>query len=523
MSETQIALVVGLLVATVPLVALARRVSISYPIVLVLGGLALGFVPGLPSVQLDPNLVLLFFLPPLLYWEAITAPTDIMLANGTQIGMLAIGLVLATTVAVAAAAHAVVPTLSWAAAFVLGAVVAPTDELAAAPVLERFQIPRHLIAIVEGESLINDALSLVLYAAAVAAVVTGIFNFWYTVLDVVVGALVAVAIGLLVGRVAVEAWRRITDTELQSVISLTMPFLAYVPAQVLGISGVLEVVTAGMYVNRFTAEVLTPETRLRLVGFWQTFVFVANALLFLLLGIQLHGIASAVFRDHPWQTVALSTIAVNVVVIVVRFAWIMATEYLPIVGGSSEHAEPDWKHALIASWSGLRGAVSLAAALAIPATLAHGSPFPNRDLIIFLTFTVIAVTLVGGGLTLPMLITRLNIGESCEEEERDLQRALAGASQAALQRIAALEEAHEIDREYAQILRHRYEHVQQRTRQPADEALRERDRHRASAEHDILEAQRQALVALRENGEIDNAVLRRVLLALDLAEARRFR
>jgi CPA1 family monovalent cation:H+ antiporter len=523
MSETQIALVVGLLVATVPLVALAQRAHISYPIVLVVGGLALGFVPGLPNVQLDPNLVLLFFLPPLLYWEAITAPTDIMLANGTQIGMLAIGLVLATTIAVAAAAHAVVPTLSWAAAFVLGAVVAPTDELAAAPVLERFQIPRHVIAIVEGESLINDALSLVLYAAAVTAVVTGVFNFWHTVFNVVIGAVVSVAIGLLAGRIAVEAWRRITDTELQSVISLSLPFLAYIPAQVLGISGVLEVVTAGIYVNRFTPQVLTPETRLRLVGFWQTFVFVANALLFLLLGIQLHGIASAVFRDHPWQTVVLSTIAVNVVVVAVRFAWILATEYLPSVGGASEHAQPDWKHALVASWSGLRGAVSLAAALAIPATVAHGIAFANRDLIIFLTFTVIVVTLVGGGLTLPVLITQLNIGESCEEEERDLQRALAGASKAALQCIAALEASHEVDPEYAQILRHRYEHMQQRTRQQADAAVRERDRHRTNAERAVIDAQRQALVALRENGEIDNAVLRRVLLALDLAEARRFR
>jgi monovalent cation/hydrogen antiporter len=522
MSETQIALVVGLLVATVPLVALARRAHISYPIVLVLGGLALGFVPGLPAVQLDPNLVLLFFLPPLLYWEAITAPTDIMLANSTQIAMLAVGLVLATTIAVAAAAHAVIPSLSWAAAFVLGAVVAPTDELASAPVLERFQIPRHLIAIVEGESLINDALSLVLYAAAVTAVVTGIFSFWHTLLNVVVGALVSVAIGLLVGRIAVEAWRRITDTELQSVISLSLPFLAYVPAQVLGISGVLEVVTAGIYVSRFTPEVLTPETRLRLVGFWQTFVFIANALLFLLLGIQLHGIATAVFRDHSWQSVALSTIAVNVAVIVVRFAWIMGTEYLPIVGGSSEHAEPDWKHALVASWSGLRGAVSLAAALAIP-TLAHGIAFPNRDLIIFLTFTVIAVTLVGGGLTLPTLIRWLNIGASSEEEERDLQRALAGASKAAIQRIAALEEAHELDSEYAKVLRHRYEHMQQRSRLPADAALRERDQRRASAEREVINAARQALVALRENGEIDNVVLRRVLLGLDLAEARRFR
>jgi CPA1 family monovalent cation:H+ antiporter len=376
---------------------------------------------------------------------------------------------------------------------------------------------------VEGESLINDALSLVLYAAAVTAVVTGTFNLWHTLMDLVIGAIVAVAIGLLVGRVAVETWRRIRDTDLQSIVSLSLPFLAYIPAQLLGISGVLEVVTTGVYVNRFTPKVITPESRLRLVGFWQTSVFVANALLFFLLGIQLHGIARTVFSHHPWQLVVLSTVAVNVVVIGVRFAWIMATEYVPSVGGSSEHAEADWKHALVASWSGLRGAVSLAAALAIPTTLAHGNPFPNRDLIIFLTFTVIAVTLVGGGLTLPLLVTWLDIGESSAEEERDMQRALAGASKAALERIAALEEAHQLDPEYAQFLRHRYEHMQQRTRQPADAQTRERDQHRSSAEHEVIEAQRGALIALRESGEIDNAVLRRVQLALDLAEARRFR
>ncbi|HTV74740.1 MAG TPA: Na+/H+ antiporter [Candidatus Acidoferrales bacterium] len=522
MTETQIELVVGLLVVTIPLVALARRSQIAYPIVLVLGGLALGFVPGLPAVQLEPNLVLLLFLPPLLYWEAITAPTDVMIANGTQIGMLAIGLVLATTVAVAAGAHAVIPHLPWAAAFVLGAIVAPTDELASAPVLERFQIPRHVIAIVEGESLLNDALSLVIYAAAVTALVTGVFSFGRAVLDLVAGAFASVIIGVIIGRIAVEGWRRVSDTDLQTVISLILPFLSYIPALLLGISGVLEVVTTGVYVNRFTPVVLTPESRLRLVGFWQTFVFIANALLFLLLGVQLHAIATGVFARHPWQMVVASTAAVNLIVIVVRFAWIIGMEFIPNVGGSSEHADPDWKHAMVAAWSGLRGAVSLAAALAIPTTIAGGLAFPDRDLIIFLTFTVIVVTLVGGGLTLPILVTRLNISESSEEEEREMRRALAGASKAALDCIQRLEEAKELDPDYAQILRHRYDDLRQRSRQSADSSTRERNRRRAKAEHEIIEAQRQALTAMREGGEIDNTVLRNVMLALDLAEARRF-
>jgi monovalent cation/hydrogen antiporter len=520
MLETQIEVLIGLLVVTIPLVALARRAEVPYPIVLVLGGLALGFVPGLPSVHLDPNLVLLIFLPPLLYWEAITAPTDIMLANLTQIGNLAIGLVLATTVVVAVIAHAVVPNLPWAVAFVLGAVVAPTDELASAPVLERFRIPRHVIAIVEGESLVNDAFSLVLYAAALTAAVSGIVDPGRISLYLIAAPVGALLVGLLAGRIAVAGWRRIKDTDLQSVISLLVPFAAYLPALRVGASGVLGVVATGVYVNRFTPIVMTPATRLRLVGFWETFVFVANALLFLLVGLQLHDIATDVFQHNAWQTIVWATLAINATVIAVRFGWVVLTEYLPFVGGSSEHAEPDWKHALIVSWSGLRGAVSLAAALAIPLTVAGGAPFPHRDLIIFLTFTVILVTLVGGGLTLPAAITRLNVSDSGREEAADRQRALAGAAKAALARIDSLERERRIDAEHAAILRRRYAQLRDSAETTADPAKRDAAQRRSHAEREVIEAERHALIALRERGEIDNTVLREVQLALDLAHTR---
>ncbi len=520
MLETQIGLVVGLLAVTIPLVVLARRANIPYPIVLVLAGLALGFIPGLPSVHLDPNLVLLIFLPPLLYWEAVTAPTDVMWANRTQIGMLAIGLVLVTTFAVAATAHALVPNLTWAVAFVLGAIVAPTDELAAVPVLERFRMPRHLIAIVEGESLVNDALSLVLYAVAVNAAVTGIFDLGSMPVSLGIAAVGAIVIGLAAGRAAVEGWRRVRDTELQSFISLLLPFVAYVPAVWVGASGVLGVVTAGVYVNQRTPTVMTPETRLQLSGFWETFVFVANALLFLLVGLQLHDIAARVFERYSWQNVLWYTLAINLVVVFVRFASIVAIEYLPFVGGASEHSAPNWKHAVIASWSGLRGAVSLAAALAIPLTVSGGAQFPHRDLIVFLTFTVIVVTLVGGGLTLPAAVARLHVTDTGSEEDEDLKRALSAVSQAALERISALEREGRIDPEHAKVLRRRYEHLRQRAERAPDPTSREAARRQSSAEHEVIEAERQALIALRERGEIDNVVLRRIQRALDLEHSR---
>ncbi len=519
MADSQIALLLGLLVA-IPLVALARRVDVPYPIVLVLGGLALGFVPGLPTLHLEPNLVLLIFLPPLLYWEAVTAPTDVMLANSVQIGMLAIGLVLATTFAVAAAVHAVVPGMPWAVAFVLGAIVAPTDELASAPILERFRLPRHLIAIVEGESLVNDALSLVLYAAAITAATTGLFRLGSVLLYVAVAAAGAVALGLVVGRAAIEGWRRIADAQLQGVISVLLPFFAYLPADRLGLSGVLATVTAGVYSSRATPTVMTPATRLQGIGFWETFVFLANAVLFLLVGLQLRAIAGAVFEHHSWPSVVWYAVTVNVVVIAVRFAWILGTEYIPSIGGSSEHPEPDPKHAVVAAWSGFRGAVSLAAALAIPTALASGAPFPNRDLLIFLTFTVILVTLVGGGFSLPAAIRRLKIADERDEEAEELRRALVGVATAALARIGLLEREGRIDSHHAVTLRNRYERKRRLAGAEPDADELDDDRRDAEAERDVIATERRALIAMRRNGEIDNAVLRRVQRSLDLAEQR---
>ena len=519
MADLQIALLVGLLVA-IPLVALARRVEVPYPIVLVLGGLALGFVPGLPKVHLEPNLVLLIFLPPLLYWEAVTAPTDVMLANSVQIGNLAIGLVLATTIVVAVAAHAVVPGMPWAAAFVLGAIVAPTDELASAPILERFRLPRHLIAIVEGESLVNDALSLVLYAAAITVATTGVFHLGRVLLYIVVAAAGAIAIGLVVGRAAIEGWRRIADAQLQGVVSLLIPYFGYLPADRLGLSGVLAVVTAGVYTSRESPELLTPATRLAGIGFWETSVFLANAVLFFLVGVQLHEIAPVVFAHYSWAAVIWYAVAVNAVVIATRFVWVLGTEFVPFVGASSEHQAPDWKHAVIASWSGFRGAVSLAAALAIPTALASGAPFPNRELIIFLTFSVILVTLVGGGFTLPAAIRALRPAGERDEEAEELRHAITGIATAALQRVDALEREGGIDSHHAGTLRRRYE---RKLRLAGDEPNRDEiddDRRDAEAERDVIAAERRALIEMHRNGEIDNVVLRRVQRSLDLADQR---
>jgi CPA1 family monovalent cation:H+ antiporter len=517
-ANSGIGIVIALVATTIPLVALAKRVNISYPIVLVVAGLFLGFVPGLPKIQLDPTIVLLIFLPPLLYWGSITAPTDVMLENGGEIALLAIGLVVVTTVAVAVVAHALVGGLPWGAAFVLGAIVSPTDELAAVPVLEYFRLPRHVIAIIQGESLLNDATALVIFAAAVGVVTTGAFDAGGTLLHFVVTAAGSVVIGFVAGRVAVELWRRIKDGQLQGIISVVLPFAAYYPAQAFGLSGVLAVVTAGVYVNRLTPRVMEPVARTRIAGFWDTLVFVANTVLFLVVGLQLHAVAAAAFAYHSWWHVIGYAVAVNAIVIVVRLGLAVLGEYAP-TAAPADHAAPDWRHALIVAWSGLRGAVSLAAALAIPLNLPGGASFPDRDLIIFLTFSVILVTLVGGGLTLPSVVRRLGV-EGGTEERDELRHAMLRSAEAALSRIDELEAEGRIDADHARVLRKRFEHsrdLELGGDEPhaIDHAARHRD-----AEREVIEAQRNAIIELRERGEIDNVVLRRVQAELDLSASK---
>ncbi len=515
--NSQIGVLIALLMCAIPIVALAKRANVSYPIVLVVGGLALGFVPGLPKVRLDPNVVLLIFLPPLLYWQAIVAPTEVMVQNAGQIGVLAIGLVVATTVAVAFVAHAIIPHLPWAVAFVLGAIVSPTDELAAVPILEHFRLPRHIVAILGGESLLNDATALVIYAVAVSATVSGVFHAGPTLIQFGITVLGSIAIGFIAGRIAVELWRRIKDTQLQSVISVTLAYLAYFPAVHFGVSGVLAVVVAGSYANHFTPRVMTGATRTQVVGFWNTLVFVANAVLFLVVGLQLHDIAAAAFARESWQLVTGYAVIVNLVLIVVRLALVVLAEFAP-TAAPADHAAPNWKNALIVAWSGLRGAVSLAAALAIPLLLPNGAAFPHRDLIVFITFSVILVTLVGGGLTLPLIVRWLRVPIGNEERD-EIRQALIRSYDAALRRVVDLEEQGRLDPVPAQVFRQQFEHRREALTESGDDGHAEHLRH-ADAEREITAAQREAVIDMRDRGDIDNVVMRRVLATLDLAASR---
>src|SRR5919197_1802668 len=319
MAEPELLLLL-LMLAVGGLGVLAGAVRVPYPIVLVLGGLVLGFVPGVPRVELQPDLVLVLFLPPLLYQAAFfSSPRDLR-ADARTITLLAVGLVLATMSAVAVTAHALVGGLPWAAAFALGAIVSPTDPLAAPAVARRLGVPRRLVTVLEGESLVNDATALVAYRLAVAAVVAGSFALWQAGVRFLVGAAGGVAIGLAVGWLIAEARRRIEDPVVEIVLSVVTGYAAYLPADRLGASGVLAAVTAGLYVGWRAPQLASPSTRLLGFSFWEVLVYLLNAILFILVGLQLHPILSGV-GGRSAALLLGSAALVSAVVIAARLVW----------------------------------------------------------------------------------------------------------------------------------------------------------------------------------------------------------
>jgi monovalent cation/hydrogen antiporter len=501
-------------VAIIALVALANRLNVAYPIVLVLGGMAIGFIPHVPTIPLSPNLVLIIFLPPLLYWESVTAPTSEFRAGAVWIFQMAFGLVIMTTLAVAVVAHAIVPGMSWGVAFVLGAVVSSTDEVAFAAIADQLNVPRHIIGTIEGESLVNDATSLILYGVGVAAVVGASFSIVHAGGALALSVVESVAIGLAAGGAAVLGWRAIKDDTLQGTISVVIPFISYLPAYYIGASGVLATVTTGLFVTRFTPDILQPRARELITGFWMTVVFLLNAFIFVEAGIGFHGIVSRL--HYPLALAAWWAVAVSLTCIVVRIAWTFAQGLLPIPN-EPEHVEgkADWSHVAILSWTGMRGGVSLAAALAIPLETAAG-PFPFRDLLIFITFVVLLATLVGQGGTLPYLIKKLGVRDDGKNEEEE-RVALAFTAHEALKRITELEREGGVPPGMLEMLRRRFgtRWAEFGGDEPNDEAARITALYRAT-ECQLLDVQRRKLIELRAQGKIDNTVMRRIQRLLDL-------
>lgn len=518
--------ILGVLVAVAALFVASALSEVPYPILFVLGGITLGFVPGIPNVQLNPDLVLVIVLPPLLYSAAFFSSLRDLRANVGQISVLSIGLVLATTFAVAAVAHAWIDGLSWKAAIVLGAVVSPTDPIAATSIFERLSVPRRVVTVVEGESMINDATALIVYKFAVAAVVAGTFSLSDAALEFVGSAAGGVAIGLAVGWAVAQVRRRLDDAPAEISLSLLTAYFAYLPAVALGASGVLAAVTAGIFLGwRAPVLVTSPATRLQAYAVWEILVFIVNAFLFALLGLQFQDLIGRLNGFSAGTLIGYGAL-VSAAVILVRIAWIVPFTYLSrglLHRFRESDGDWEWRTPALIGWAGMRGAVSLAAALAIPLQTDAGAAFPARDLIVFLTFCAILATLVLQGLTLPSLIRKLRVtGDDGAEREELKARKLA--AKAAIARIDELAAEDWVRDETADRMRALYDHRLRRFAARFDDgddgALEEQSVGYQRLRREALEAERSAVYDLRNRGMINDVVMRAVVRDLDLEDER---
>jgi monovalent cation/hydrogen antiporter len=521
-------LVLGLAV-TIACAIVAKRLALPYPIVFVLAGTLFAFVPGVPPVRIDPNWIFISILPPLLFFGGWQTDWTLFRARLRPILQLAIGLVIVSTLAVAALAERIVPGLGWASAFVLGAIVSPPDAVAAMATFERFAVPRSVAAIIEGEGLVNDATALVIYGYAVAAAVTGAFSLPAATLSFVLVAVGGIAGGIVVAWIAEWLTRALARYELDDSLidNLTLlgtPYAAYLGAQSIHVSGVLATVTAGILISRRSSVLYSPESRLIGVNVWELWIYVINAYVFLVIGLQLRTIV----RDHP-QSLALlpAALAISLLLIVVRLAWVFAASWaarrFPAV---RREPRPPPSYLLVVGWSGMRGIISLAAALALPFRDGQGQPFPGRDAITFITFVVIFVTLVGQGLSLLPLLRWLKLSGDGDGEEREIQVRTA-ALEAGLKKIAELERKHRepYEREVLQRLRNEYEtRIEHLRHHGPGEGGTERPESQFDhfAQTAAIHAERGAIMRLRDQGKIPDEIFRIVEYDMDLAEARLF-
>lgn len=521
----EIEIILGLLLVVAALAVVAEKLEVPYPILLVLGGLVLGFVPGLPHVELDPEVVFVLFLPPLLTSAAWNTSWRDFRFNLRPILLLAIGLVLVTTSAVAVVAHAAIG-LTWATGFVLGAIVSPPDAVAATAITQRLNVPRRVVTVIEGESLVNDATGLVAYRFAVAAVVTGMFSIWEASLRFFLMGIGGVLIGLAMGWLVVWIHSRLDDSLVEISTTILMSFATYLLAEHLGVSGVLAVVTIGLYHSRHSSEVLTARTRMQAIAVWEIIVFLLNGLIFILIGLQLPSILDEI-ADQSLATLLWYAVLVSAIVIVVRLLWIFPAAYIPRMLSRrlrERDPVPPWQTLMLIGWTGMRGIVSLAAALALPLATNNGTPFPGRNLVIFLTFCVILVTLVLQGLSLPILIRWLKVVDDVGTEREEMEARLR-AAQAAMSRIEEITAQDNVlgAAQMVQWLRTQYEERIRRFSaccNAMDEGNYKQLAAFASLQHEVVAAERKMVIRLRNQGVINDEVLHRIEHELDLDEVR---
>jgi monovalent cation/hydrogen antiporter len=525
-----IQIVIVLIASMVGLTFLANRLGIPAPLILVPAGALLGFMPWFPRIELDPELILFVFLPPLVYAGGAFSSWQTFHKNIRPILLLSVGLALFTMGIVAVAARLLLPGMSWPVAFALGAILAPTDTVAAATIARRLSLPHRIVAILEGEGLFNDATALTAFRFAIAAVVIGSFSFMdavWTFLAVVLGE---AAYGWFLGWAVSKLRQRMKDPILEITASLLTPFLAYLPPELLGGSGVLATAVTGLYIGRNLSNLTSPGVRIAGVPMWQMLVFILNNVLFLVTGLQLKSVIERT-ADLTASALLYDGALISLVVIVARIVWVYPAAILPRLLSKRLRARdplPAPRHLFIVSWTGMRGAVSLAAAFGIPVVTEIGAPFPGRSLIIFITFCVILSTLVLQGITLPALIRWLGIDRDGLRERKGAHleeaRARIQATDAALGEVDTWAAKGDCSADMAQHLRRHYEKQLQDLNRHRDEESDNEMGHLSKREAELqrkaLAAERSKIKELHAKGLISDGVHRIIELDLDLQEMR---
>lgn len=520
----------------ISLTAMANKRKLPYPILWVFAGLTIGFLPLLPDLALDPEVVFVILLPPLLYDAASRTSWHEFKTSIRPITALAVTLVFFTTLAVAISAHYIIPGFSWPLAFVLGAIVSPPDAVAASGVIKGLGLNRKVVTIIEGESLVNDASALIAYRYAVTAVTTGTFMFWKAGLQFFLVASAGILIGTLIGYLFVLAHKKIENNPVvETSLTLLAPYVSYLAAEQFHMSGVLAVVTTGLIIAWRSPEVFAYQTRMRTRVIWDTLIFLLHGFIFILIGLQF----PSIIRDLgqiPFFKVLGYGLMISLVTIMVRMIWVFAGAYwqnvLPFLK-TIDRNDPDheqvnsiWKNVLVVAWTGTRGVISLAAALALPLVLQDGSAFPKRYTIIFLSFVVILVTLVVQGLSLPLLIRWLKIKpqDNLDSEENELQLQLATHTLQFIEHEMPIN----LNQKQVEQLKNKFElkiqslskqkrEYKKRTRQESGDPVSKPDK-MLETNQAIGKFQRALLLKLHQDGEFSDAVIRQVERELDIDE-----
>jgi monovalent cation/hydrogen antiporter len=518
-----ISVIIILLAIVTALAQITDKIRIPYPILLVIAGIAVGIIPGLPRIVLNPDVVFLVFLPPVLYAAAWNTSLPDFVSSARAISLLAFGCVLFTTCLVAITAHYCVPGFAWPESFVLGAIVSPPDAVAASAATRGLGIPRRVMTILEGESLVNDATGLIAYRYAIAVSASGTFILWLAGVNFIYVAGVGVIIGLIVGFIFLWIHKITPDNSLTDTsFTFLTPYTAYLIAEHYHASGVLAVVVCGLFLSRKSSEIFNHQTRLQANFVWQTVIFLLNGIIFILIGLQLPSILGSMagipLLDLLWYGTLVSLAA-----IVARIIWVYPGTYIPRLLSKrirTTEARPPLRMVTVVAWSGMRGVVSLAAALALPLTVGENIPFPQRDFIIFLSFSVIFATLVLQGLTLPRLIAflKIRIPESETEEEHLARLKVATAM------IEHIEENYSLSLNDTLLnqVKTRYEiRIQQVRKDLKNQRLTDAQINEyQQLRYELVSKERKTLIALRNSGEIGDEVMRRMEYELDLEETR---